>query len=233
MSKILRNALLVYAVAAAALVGFLALSGKRSQADQPSASRADMPLAETLSCTSVDEPVNFLTFGVGDAVEGHQLTHILRRCDKPYPGEPVAANYVSYIYGDCIPTSVGDGERKTCAPPLEIQTWPSCQRSLAEYGDQILDQVKKLPDLQGATRVEIRDRIEIYTLDSTVVIFAKTPELLSTAAKEIGYQPYLESRRWLDHKAQGSAQMNSELSAERSIVGPADSSALRGESKCS
>jgi hypothetical protein len=52
------------------------------------------------------------------------------RCDDPIePNEPVRANYVGYIYGDC---SIASGD-EACAPPLEVQVWPACIRNHSTY----------------------------------------------------------------------------------------------------
>lgn len=55
---------------------------------------------------------------------------LIRRCDAPYACESVRANYVSYIYGSCDVDPDIDGS--ACVPPVEIQTWPACERSYAD-----------------------------------------------------------------------------------------------------
>lgn len=126
---------------------------------------------EALPCTASRAPVNFETYSVGPSINGLPLTYTERRCG----GGPVAArvNYLSYIYGDC---SIPPGEGG-CRPPLEIQTWPACQRFLAKYSFRS----KPLPHRflstgEGAEVVEFSfaagSRIEVYTKASTVAIFA-------------------------------------------------------------
>ncbi len=126
---------------------------------------------EALPCTAPREPVNFETFSVGPSIEGLALTHAERRCG----GGPVATrvNYVSYIYGDC---EISDGATG-CQPPLEIQTWPACQRFLAKYSFRGRPLPHRfLPGPSGAKVVEFNfafdKRIEVYTGSATVVIFA-------------------------------------------------------------
>jgi len=99
------------------------------------------------------------------------MTHGERRCG----GGPVATrvNYVSYIYGDC---EILEGETG-CQPPLEIQTWPACQRFFAKYSFRGKPLPHRyLPTPGGAKVVEFNfaldKRIEVYTEHSTVVIFA-------------------------------------------------------------
>jgi hypothetical protein len=139
---------------------------------------------EALPCTGPHEPVNFETFSAGPSIAGLPLTHGERRCG----GGPVAArvNYVSYLYGNC---KILEGE-SGCQPPLEIQTWPACQRYLAKYSFQ----GKPLPhtDLPlpgGAKVVEFNaafdKRIEVYTSSATVVIFAIDRARAVEAAKTL------------------------------------------------
>lgn len=126
---------------------------------------------EALPCTGPKEPVNFETFSPGPSVAGLPLTVTVRRCD----GGPIAerANYVSYIYGGCEIVEGATG----CQPPLEVQTWPACQRFPAKYSFR----GKPLPRRNlakngGADVVEfdfaLDNRIEVYTKSVTIVIFA-------------------------------------------------------------
>lgn len=134
---------------------------------------------ESLPCTGPKEPVNFETFSAGPSAAGLPLTATVRRCDAAaLPHE--AANYVSYIYGEC---DIAD-----CAPSVQIQTWPACQRSMAEYSFE----GRPLPHRRLAKRdaaevVEfdfaIDRRVEVYTKSATIVIFASDPDL---ARKTVG-----------------------------------------------
>jgi hypothetical protein len=85
-----------------------------------------------LPCTTADRPANFHVFWLGPRFEGLDLSAVLRRCDKPYPGEPLRANWVSFIYGTCeiSPEQTEGG----CAPPLEVQSSPACERFSAGLG---------------------------------------------------------------------------------------------------
>jgi hypothetical protein len=126
---------------------------------------------EALPCTGPHEPINFETFSVGPSIDSLPLTDGERRCGGGPPATRV--NYVSYIYGDCKIPKGGSG----CQPPLEVQTWPACQRFLAKYsfrGEPLPH--KSLPTPGAAQVVEFNfafdKRIEVYTGSSTVVIFA-------------------------------------------------------------
>jgi hypothetical protein len=135
---------------------------------------------EVLPCTSPREPANFEVFSAGPAVAGVPLAGVERRCGAPsLPGDH-PENFVNYIYGRCEISKGGDG----CMPPLEIQTWPACQRALADYsfgGEPVA--YKRLPDENGAEVVEILldGRIEVYTGESTIVVFSENPALAEKA----------------------------------------------------
>ncbi len=128
---------------------------------------------EALPCTGPREPINFEIFSAGPSVAGRSVTHFVRRCDTSTPADEAPANYTSYVYGHCKITSSPNG----CEPPLEIQTFPACQRSLADYSYEGKPlPYRRLLDRGGAEVVEINfmldHRIEVYTNSSTIVIFA-------------------------------------------------------------
>lgn len=139
---------------------------------------------ETLPCTGSKEPPNFEIFSAGPAPAGLPLTGSGRRCDAGDPADEWPSNYFSYAYGDCeIPEGEGG-----CQRPLEIQTWPACQRSMADYSFEGKPlPYRKLPKHGGAEVVEfdfdIESRIEVYTKSATIVIFATDPELARKAVE--------------------------------------------------
>jgi hypothetical protein len=126
-----------------------------------------------LGCTDLAEPPNFTAYSLGLEFQGLPVTAVIRRCDAKYPDpqENIRANYVSYIYGDCKVTADVDG----CAPPLEVQTWPACERSLADYDDGPggVFSPNELGEARGvpAETFDGDSRVELYTGMSTVVIF--------------------------------------------------------------
>jgi hypothetical protein len=127
---------------------------------------------EALPCTDPGQPVNFETLSAGPSIDGLPLTHTERRCGEG--GSPATrANYLSYIYGDCEIVEGATG----CQPPLEIQTWPACQRFLAKYSFRGEPLPHERLVTQGDAEVvefnfALDKRIEVYTGSSTVVIFA-------------------------------------------------------------
>lgn len=141
---------------------------------------------EALPCTGSREPVNFESFSAGPAPAGLPLSETVRRCDSDVPARE-SANYVSYIYGDC---DIGEGA-DSCQPPLEIQSWPACERSMADYSFEGRPLPhRRLPKQHGAEVVEFElpiepggNRIEVYTRSVTVVIFSIDGDL---ARKAVG-----------------------------------------------
>ncbi len=118
----------------------------------------------------------FRLFSPGRSVDGHSLTAVLRRDDR--------ASYVSFVYGDCAV------ERDLpCAPPVEVQTWPLCRRSLALYDS------RPAPESARPERVLVRGapgalfdqgtRLELETGQSFVVVFARSRELALQIADEL------------------------------------------------
>jgi hypothetical protein len=107
----------------------------------------------------------FPLFYAGEEVDGLPLVAILRRSDT--------ANYVSFIYGECVPTSYDGG----CAPPAEIQVWPGEARNLGSYDTSLPGTPQ--PDetrIRGLPAAIFDDgtQLEIYAPHSTIVIFSHT-----------------------------------------------------------
>jgi hypothetical protein len=132
-----------------------------------------------LPCTDASTPANFRLYSLGASFQDLPLTAVIRRCDNPDPWG--SANYVSYIYGDCEPqpppgeTYIDGG----CAPPLEVQIWPACERSLGDYnGDPRVSQPRQL---RGVPVAAVDDWVEVYTADSTVVVFGHDQALIERA----------------------------------------------------
>jgi hypothetical protein len=109
----------------------------------------------------------FPLYYAGDHVDGFPLVAVLRRSDT--------ADYVSFVYGDCVPAPPDAG----CAPPAEIQVTPGCLR-----GPRLYDPSK--PGVPAAERETMLGdpaalfdegtRLELYKGASTVVVFARTRE---------------------------------------------------------
>jgi hypothetical protein len=119
---------------------------------------------------------DFPLYYAGDRVDGLPLVAIVRRDDT--------ARYVSFIYGSCVP-----GSDQGCAPPAEIQVWPSASRNLGTYDAGVGGAG---PSLE---RVVVRDvaaafldegtRLELFTDRSTIVIFSDSRERLLRIARAL------------------------------------------------
>jgi hypothetical protein len=143
---------------------------------------------EALPCTGPNDPTNFEVYSAGPAVGGLPLTGFKRRCGAATPVDEPPANFTNYIYGDCEPGASG-----SCVPPLEIQTWPACERSLADYsfGGKPMP-YRRLPSDSRADVVEIQfefePRVEVYSKASTIVIFAEDLALAEKAVAQLTSQ---------------------------------------------
>ena len=213
-----------------ALATTVSVSAVSSARDDPSR----VYLAEVLPCTERNATPNFRTYGLGGSIGEIKLVEALRRCDLPYPGEPVAANYVSYIYGDCE-LQIVEGKRTSCQPKLEIQSWPSCQRSLSDYESSLLDlEVSRLADVGNASQFEIgHERIEIYTDNTTIVFFSPDPKLLRSAAQKVAEQSYVSSLKWLRVEDTDRSEQGGELVTFDGELQSPDEGALEGRLECS
>ncbi len=181
--------------------GYVALFGgddaetKAFVPPEPKASAAAKAEAARMpACTGEGKPTNFAFYTLGPRFAGVEQSKSLRRCDLPdmsSPGSSMStaggkrhafrANYASVIYGDC---EAGDDEG--CAPPLEIQTWPACERNAGTY------EKAKRPNLRirGAPAVVFDGgtQIEIYTARATVVVFGADSALTKRAARAVARQ---------------------------------------------
>jgi hypothetical protein len=147
-----------------------------------------------LPCPEANTPANFSVFSLGNSFEGLPLTAVFRRCDAP---DPLAGGYrgnlVSFIYGDCTPVVANDN----CPAPVEVQSWPACERNLSLYDPPITIPLNILPPPPQLTTVqgvpgallEQGFRIEVYTADSTVAVFGVDLAQVSRAANAIRLEP--------------------------------------------
>jgi hypothetical protein len=97
---------------------------------------------------------------------------------------------VAYAYGRCeIPENASG-----CQRPLEIQSWPACQRSLADYsfeGRPLPHEKLEKHDAAKVVEIDfaIENRVEVYTGETTVVIFATSPQLAREAVQLLRLRP--------------------------------------------
>lgn len=146
---------------------------------------------EALPCTGPRDPVNFEVFSAGPAVAGVPMKAAVRRCDSGALADEATSNYLAYIYGECQSQSRSGA---SCLPPLQIRSYPACQRSYSEYSFEGKPlPYTELPPIEGARVFEIEflvdHRIEVYTGASTIVLSAADWSLAEAALEQLRSQP--------------------------------------------
>jgi hypothetical protein len=179
---------------------------------------------EALPCTGPKDPINFEVFSAGPSVGGVPLNSVQRRCSDSAPADEAPANFANYIYGHCEISEGATG----CQPPLEIQTWPACQRALGDYSFEGKPlPYRQLPSRGGAKVVEINftldNRIEVYTKSSTIVIFANNPALAKEGLAQLRFQEAGEPLATQAEELQGEP--------EEGLGSPTDG-AIKGDLPC-
>lgn len=189
-TRVLITAALGVAAVTALVVGS---AGGQSPGGQPDLAADQASLDHSLkNCQEeVDE------FTDGQSVEGLDRVHREVVCTQPEPVRTQTAggidptslgrgNFVASIYGSCKATS-----DQGCAPPLQIQTWPACERSAADYtveGRRL--QPSEVLSIRGVpARFYGDDRLEVSTGDVTVVIFSDNRALALAAARALRTTP--------------------------------------------
>ncbi len=124
---------------------------------------------------------SYTVYWLGTSFEGLKFTKKIRRLEKPARGETFGADFVTYLYGTCKPDSDGG-----CPIPLEVQSWAACKRNLSVYS--LTPDGRPLPHerlkIRGVPAALFEDgtRLEIYTGETTVVIFGSAEAQLKRAA---------------------------------------------------
>jgi hypothetical protein len=126
----------------------------------------------------------FQYYNLGSRFAEAQHGQRIRRCDRPYPGEPTRANYYAFVYDRC---------RSGCDPPVSVQTWPACERHAHSYDpppgtdDGFEVQHGRMFALRSAKArfYEYRTRLEVYTGNVTVVLFGRGSVQLRRAARAL------------------------------------------------
>jgi hypothetical protein len=117
-----------------------------------------------LPCTEVDELANFGLYALGARFEDLDLEAVIRTCNR--------TNSVSYVYGECTPPG-GEGG---CAPPVEIQVWPACERYPGRHGSR-----GRFGTRRGVPALETDAGVELYSGDSSIIVFGDDPDRVDRA----------------------------------------------------
>lgn len=151
----------------------------------PSA-RASSPNSPFVPCGQELSTVGLPEYSLGASAEGLERSDRERVCKEALEFEPARANYVSYLYGDCQAEDAGNG----CSYPLEVQTWPACDRNLSLYFASTRTaapypfesfRTRGVP----AARFDNGTRVELYTGAVTVVVFSDDARRASRAVASI------------------------------------------------
>jgi hypothetical protein len=123
---------------------------------------------------SLEEARSFEEFPLyyaGDEVDGLPLAAVLRRDE--------GAEYVSFVYGECGPSSDSG-----CAPPAEVQVWPAGVRNAGSYEASAGAPSVEPTRIRGRPAAFVGDgtQLELYTEESTIVVFADTRQRLLAVA---------------------------------------------------
>lgn len=177
------------AALAVGIIGLVAwVSPSAGAADPPRevSVRSDFSVAQA---TAFDE---YSLFSAGSTLDGTPLAAVLRRDDasSSFPAASAKvprADWVSFLYTSGC-TADADGF-VGCKDKATVQVWPACERNFGSYArasemDTIsLERIK----VRGVPATISKDdgMLELYTGDSTVVLFADTEDKLLALAEEL------------------------------------------------
>jgi hypothetical protein len=118
----------------------------------------------------------FPLYYLGTRFEDLPLTAIVRIDQKPtlkarggFGIPDNRPNHVTFIYGTC-----GGG----CVPPLQVQVWPACDRTLQDYYYNVPgggpSRPYELVTLRSVPAARFSGKLEIYSGTVTIVIFGES-----------------------------------------------------------
>jgi hypothetical protein len=106
---------------------------------------------------------DFPVYFVGRSFEGLAL----RPYEQSLRGRTSRRESVALLYGDCEAT-----DDRGCALPLEIESYPACARGPRSYSGPGASPDRRLR-LRGVPAAAFGDdRLELYTRDTTIVVYA-------------------------------------------------------------
>jgi hypothetical protein len=131
---------------------------------------------------------DFPPYSLGTHFDDLPLTAIVRIDQqstlKAYGGFGVPdnrPNHVTFIYGSC----------EGCVPPLQVQIWPACDRTLQDYywSDNVRgggpSRPYELVTIRGVPAAKFSDMLEIYSGAVTIVIFGESAAQQERAAQSL------------------------------------------------
>jgi hypothetical protein len=171
----------------AVVVGITVAGVRIAQDEGSAASVPTVRLPATPGNLSVADAARFGEFPLhwlGKGFRGLPLTKVHRSAQPP-DGAPQGINAVSFSYGQC--DAVSDSG---CSVPVEVQVWTACMRQLDMY--EIAPR-RPLPHEKATIRgvpaafidPSIDSRLELYTRDATIIIWAEERGVLEETAKAL------------------------------------------------
>ena len=170
------------------------------------------------ACAARSRRARFTSYSLRSSFAGLPLADSSELCDPPEPGQPATIHFSSRIYGDCQASP-----EYGCEPPLEIQSWPQCERNLRSYRvdsrgasgrattryPHAMLKLREAPALPAAS-FDGGTRIEMYTGKTTVVVFAAKPHLGLEAARALAQRMRSRLRGASRHALVAAAQGSNE-----------------------
>jgi hypothetical protein len=131
----------------------------------------------------------FPVYSLGTQFEDLPLTAIVRVSQKSrlkarggFGVPDNRPNHMNFIYGTC-----GGG----CVPPLSVQIWPACDRTLQDYywSDNVRGSGPSRPYerlmIRGVPAASFSDMLELYSGTVTIVIFGENAPQQERAAQSL------------------------------------------------
>jgi hypothetical protein len=149
---------------------------------------ASQSSSEEAPCLQQRHLPAFTAYNLGSRFDGLALSSVERSCLAPPAGaehrlgEPASVAWTSdATYGTCTPEAGSEG---TCDPPLELQSYPECDRNFSSYGGVVEPAGAVSPRrsylLSGSYKIptaafeygHFGARLEMYTGQTTVVVLS-------------------------------------------------------------
>jgi hypothetical protein len=136
---------------------------------------------------TVRDFAGFSLYSLGTRFEDVPLTAIVRIDQKPtlkarggFGIPDNRPNHVTFIYGTC-----GGG----CVPPLQVQVWPACDRTLQDYYYNVPgggpSRPYELVTVRSVPAARFSGMLEIYSGTVTIVIFGESAAQQERAAENL------------------------------------------------
>lgn len=207
--------------------GVTTQSTTASTSSTPAGSAAP-PISTPAGCPSIQ----YTPYGFGSSYNGLPLTYSATVCNQPPTDAGPAVPFTDVIYGTCQAAS-----DYGCPAPLEIQSWPECHRNYGSYSNGPVDQqmnpsalttISTLPGLPAAM-FDGGTRLELYTGDTTVVVFGDDTSQVMAAGSALSPQlaPHIAAML-LGHRSPPSPAA-SMASARALIASPNSAQVLRAD----